>query len=532
MAVTLVLGWGLTEYLGSIYKHNVQEKAWGDLDLIASRLAGETSTVDGVVKSLAGSPSVTDFLVDKQGGERAKFVLALDVEASGAKSGYLLDRSGAVVASSDSRKPNIDAPLATNAAYRFGYNRAGGEPEYSASSEVRDESGKPAGAAVLTKSLKGFEADLRRFDHPLFLISPDGIVFLTNRPNMMLRPLWPLSEEAHTALLHEFRGLNERPILKAKMADATWISFDGGHGFLRRLYADHSDWSLVTVTLPHNMFASRVLGIVITLMMTVVALVYLVGGERLVRDNVQLNKRLELEELARKLDFRATTDPLTGLFNRRKFNHELSLEISRSQRYRTPLSLIIFDIDHFKAINDAYGHQVGDKVLTALAKFVSGRIRKTDVLARWGGEEFMLLVPGSRIYMAAQLAEDLRNAMREFASGDAGMATSSFGVAEFEDGDTADSLSHARTRRFIAPRSTPEIVSRWLRFSQCPRRIFETQSISDCRGKAAASTLAWAAADCAQSCFETILPRDLFRSLYGIGEEKGHERRRGEAQRA
>lgn len=196
----------------------------------------------------------------------------------------------------------------------------------------------------------------------------------------------------------------------------------------------------MTVTLPHNMFASRLLGIVITLMMTVVALVYLVGGERLVRDNVQLNKRLELEELARKLDFRATTDPLTGLFNRRKFNHELSLEISRSQRYRTPLSLIIFDIDHFKAINDTYGHQAGDKVLTALAKFVSGRIHKTDVLARWGGEEFMLLVPGSRIYMAAQLAEDLRNAMREFASGDAGIATSSFGVAEFEDGDTADSF--------------------------------------------------------------------------------------------
>lgn len=184
-----------------------------------------------MVKSLAGSPSVTDFLVDKQGGERAKFVLALDVEASGAKSGYLLDRSGAVVASSDSRKPNIDAPLATNAAYRFGYNRAGGEAEYSASYEVRDESGKPASAAVLTKSLKGFEADLRRFDHPLFLISPDGIVFLTNRPNMTLRPLWPLSEEAHTALSHEFRGLNERPILKAKMADATWISFDGGADF-------------------------------------------------------------------------------------------------------------------------------------------------------------------------------------------------------------------------------------------------------------------------------------------------------------
>ena len=119
MAVTLVLGWGLTEYLGSIYKHNVQEEAWGDLDLIASRLAGETSTVDGVVKSLAGSPSVTDFLVDKQGEERAKFVLALDVEASGAKSGYLLDRSGAVVASSDSSKPNIDAPLAANAVHNL-----------------------------------------------------------------------------------------------------------------------------------------------------------------------------------------------------------------------------------------------------------------------------------------------------------------------------------------------------------------------------------------------------------------------------
>jgi diguanylate cyclase (GGDEF)-like protein len=440
MAAVLVLGWTLTEYLGRIYKQNVQEEALGDLDLIAGHLAGETAITEGMVKSLAGSPSVITFLADKQDEERAKRVLNLDIEASGAKLGYLLDRTGAVVASSGLDKPGVATAIGADAGYKFEFNAASGEGEYSASYPIRDEAGKLVGAAVLKKSLSGFEADLKRFDHPFFLIDPHGVVVLTNRPKTFLQTLWPLPSETQQALSLQFGRLNGTPMLGDEIAEAKWISIEGQRGYLRRRYTDHGDWSLVTVTLPQKFFANRVLGIAITLMMTIVTLVFLSGGERGVRDNVQLDKRLELEELARKLDFRAITDPLTGLFNRRKLNHELSLEIARAERQGTSLSVVIFDVDYFKAINDTNGHQFGDKVLIELSKFVANRIRKTDVLARWGGEEFMILVPGSNGYRTHQFAENLRESLRLFATGEAGIVTCSFGVAEFVVGDTPETL--------------------------------------------------------------------------------------------
>jgi len=109
MAAILVGGWTLTEYLGGIYKVNVQQEARGDIDLLASLLAGETATVEAMVKALAGSPAILPVLVGGSGrdDERAKSVLRLDVEASGAKVGYILDRSGAVVAVSGSAESAV-----------------------------------------------------------------------------------------------------------------------------------------------------------------------------------------------------------------------------------------------------------------------------------------------------------------------------------------------------------------------------------------------------------------------------------------
>ncbi|MEI9805381.1 MAG: GGDEF domain-containing protein [Pseudolabrys sp.] len=112
----------------------------------------------------------------------------------------------------------------------------------------------------------------------------------------------------------------------------------------------------------------------------------------------------------------------------------------RAQRYKTPLSLILFDIDHFKAINDTYGHQVGDNVLVDLSGFIAGRIRHSDVLARWGGEEFVILTPACTVDMAFRMAANLAAAIRSHAFGAVGKITCSFGVVEFEDSDTAETL--------------------------------------------------------------------------------------------
>jgi diguanylate cyclase (GGDEF)-like protein len=452
MFAILVFGWVLTEFLGGIYRQNVQQEARGDTDLLASRLAGETSTVDGMVRALAGSPSILPLLTggSRQDERRARSVLDLSVEASGAALGIILDKSATMVASSDRDKaaasnsdhfaPWFQKAIAGDAGYHFAFDAAGRVPYYYASYPVRDDNGFIVGVAVLQKSLDAFAASLTQFGRPYYLINPDGIVALTNHPDMLLRTLWPLSPETRAALTRQFGTLNERPALSREFAGAQWTSFDGNREYLRRHFADHSQWSLV-VAMPTGMiFASRILGIFITLMVTVMALIYFVGREHGIRENVQMDKRLELQELARDLRFQATTDPLTGLYNRLKFDEALASEMSRAKRYGTPLTLVLYDIDHFKLVNDIYGHQVGDGVLVRLSQIVSVHLRNTDLLARWGGEEFVILAPGSDTEMARQAAEKLAAVIQRTVFDEVGAITCSFGIAQYAAGDSAATL--------------------------------------------------------------------------------------------
>lgn len=134
-----------------------------------------------------------------------------------------------------------------------------------------------------------------------------------------------------------------------------------------------------------------------------------------------------------KLKLLAATDKLTGLFNRNKFYEIANLEVERSKRYKRPLSLIIFDIDYFKRINDKYGHNVGDYVLKKLSKIVKDSIRKSDFLFRWGGEEFIVLAPETDINGAEKLAEKLRKAVEDFEFDTIKYVTISLGVAQYND---------------------------------------------------------------------------------------------------
>lgn len=110
------------------------------------------------------------------------------------------------------------------------------------------------------------------------------------------------------------------------------------------------------------------------------------------RDELKKKNR-ELEEILSKVEFLAITDPLTELFNRRHFETIIDNEFNRSVRYKTPLSCLMIDVDHFKSINDAFGHRTGDSVLKEIAEIIKSCLRKVDTLARWGGEEFVVLLP-------------------------------------------------------------------------------------------------------------------------------------------
>jgi diguanylate cyclase (GGDEF)-like protein len=142
-----------------------------------------------------------------------------------------------------------------------------------------------------------------------------------------------------------------------------------------------------------------------------------------------ITERRETEE---KLRQQATTDPLTEIFNRRYFFEVAQQELERSQRYKRPLSIIIFDIDHFKKINDTYGHNAGDEVLRKLTEGCAESLRENDIFARYGGEEFVILLPETDSDRAEQMAERMRKSCAETPL-DVGVATVnqtvSFGVA-------------------------------------------------------------------------------------------------------
>jgi two-component system, cell cycle response regulator len=131
------------------------------------------------------------------------------------------------------------------------------------------------------------------------------------------------------------------------------------------------------------------------------------------------------------LEHDAHTDFLTGIYNRSKFEKLLSDEITRSNRYRIPLSIIMVDIDHFKEVNDLYGHSVGDIVLKEFSDIIKYSIRQNDVFARWGGEEFIILCPHTDIEGAKALAETLREKIEEYRFTHAGHKTASFGVVQY-----------------------------------------------------------------------------------------------------
>ncbi len=136
----------------------------------------------------------------------------------------------------------------------------------------------------------------------------------------------------------------------------------------------------------------------------------------------------------------ASTDELTGIFNRRKFGEVMQMELARSKRYGTKLSVILFDVDHFKSINDTHGHHIGDLVLQKLATVISSALRDTDILARWGGEEFIILAPCNESSCPDLLAERLRSMIESTAFGEAGRVTCSFGASEFRHGDDQDTF--------------------------------------------------------------------------------------------
>jgi two-component system, cell cycle response regulator len=177
--------------------------------------------------------------------------------------------------------------------------------------------------------------------------------------------------------------------------------------------------------------------------------------EKIYRSLVELNSdyakaQLELAHLNQKIQLNqkkalalSLTDPLTGIGNRRKLDQVLELEIGRAERTGDKLSVLMTDLDHFKHINDTYGHIVGDKVITVHVQMIQQRTRPTDIITRFGGEELVILMPHTNIQNAYTIAERIRF---EFANCQIEplekAVTVSIGVVELAKNEQAESLLH------------------------------------------------------------------------------------------
>lgn len=162
---------------------------------------------------------------------------------------------------------------------------------------------------------------------------------------------------------------------------------------------------------------------------------------------------LSLQEECRRLKGLAQTDPLTGLYNRRYLMKSLDQELERTRRTGLPTSLIMLDLDHFKRLNDTYGHQFGDAVLCRVALILKENVRKLDIPCRYGGEEFALVLPGTRLPQALRLAARLREILAqpwEEPQGRNAQLTASFGVDAFTG------------REVMTPAAFLQQADRWL----------------------------------------------------------------------
>ena len=189
-----------------------------------------------------------------------------------------------------------------------------------------------------------------------------------------------------------------------------------------------------------------------------------IGGKRgLIVVNLDVSDRVhaeqELQVLHTQMREQAIHDGLTGIFNRRYLDETLTRELIRAQRVSYPVSVIMGDIDYFKKINDKYGHQAGDDVLKEFARLLKRYCRGSDIPCRYGGEEFLLLMPDSPLDGAVRRAEELRLAMAdmrlEYDGSPLGKITISLGVASFpEHGADAKSLLHAADEALYEAKGT------------------------------------------------------------------------------
>ncbi|MCF7945317.1 MAG: sensor domain-containing diguanylate cyclase [Spirochaetia bacterium] len=293
---------------------------------------------------------------------------------------------------------------------------------------IEDTQGNLLGVIGVGIKMKHFSSFLeekqRTYSRNIYLVDPDGIIQAHSEEKMI----------EHASIFDQ-AGIKDiaDDMLIPELEPRNNSYRNNGHSILTTsLYMPELDWFLVVEQdekeslgiARKNLLRTIIIGLVTSLIITSIIAVI-------------------IRHFQKKLEYNALTDELTQIANRRNFIQQMHISISRFRRYSLPLSLILFDIDHFKQINDAQGHLNGDQILKDLAAFLQSIIRDVDFAARWGGDEFVIIVHNKQHEterLAERIRKELRNNPLPMGSKEADLITLSMGVTEFTKDDTLEKV--------------------------------------------------------------------------------------------
>ena len=547
LLIVLIAGWFATDYLGNKARQEIIRESQASALTISIYVSSTLNYLKGAVKSLAGSPWIAPALISKgaQDIEHANSALDRYNSALNASVSYLMDAEGMTVASTNRNDPDSfvgksyhfrpyfqEAAKGQPGRY-FALGITSGKRGFYTSYPVQNRPGKVLGVITMKRDLDDMETFFGKYPF-CFLISPDGIIFLSSTPAMVLKSLWPLDKTAQEKLIasQQFGNkLSEAAFLKKEIADGTEVTLEGADYFVSRKLIDNDGWSIVILTPTDHIRLYKLIGILATigaslLIMFFSGIIYTtnrsheairqsdegkrlllhsasegifgvdtkgqtafinpaalrmlgfaeeemlgqsihalshhshedgsnypvedcpmyasytkaaennVAGEVLWRKNgsyfpveysstpiikdgkimgavVTFRDISERKQMEEKILQMAYHDSLTGLPNRKLFSDRLDIALAQAQRNQKKVGIAMLDLDYFKGVNDALGHDVGDLVLKATAERLSAPLRKGDTIARFGGDEFLLILPDLKgiedvIPVAQKIVESFR----------------------------------------------------------------------------------------------------------------------------
>ena len=469
LILVLAIGWFATDQLGHSAESSVRDRSRGATEILASHLRDEMARTDLMAALLAKSPYVLAGLEQRDPASLAAAEAAMRQHTAVLESSiaFLMAPNGNVLAATgDARQSQRRGEsfgflpyFQDSSAYGLVGKDLAVEPDlvqrgYYVSHPVTNAAGEAVGVAVVKKVLAQTDKEFKRF-RDWFLVNPSGVIFLSSRPEFLLQPLWPLAESSRQQLVRS-RELGPGPftgaLLERLPADRATVSWENRPALANLVPVRADGWSAVIIENLDTVAVQRLYGILATAAVALFTLCFFVVVQRETAYEFRLAvDQQRLQALNAELERQATTDNLTGLYNRLKFNILLVAEIDRANRYGSSFTLVMMDVDHFKQVNDNYGHQAGDNVLIDLARLARDTMRSSDALARWGGEEFIAILPMTDVNGAMNFTERVRRALAGFAFEPVPKVTCSFGITEFMPGDTPESMTQrADTALYLA----------------------------------------------------------------------------------